>query len=157
MEYKLGQTLPNYCPKINESTCEARDLDLAEMRREYPFGFICCGNHYLLDKYSSGFRSSHIKTSKHKKNVLMPATLEYKENLGDCDTLLEAFQKKCKENKELKKLNLQKQIEIDKEKLNKERIVECNLELQEEIKRLKNKLKPIRLKVKEENLIDLLS
>lgn len=157
MEYQLGQTLPNYCPKIDESTGVARDLDLAEIRREYPFGFICCGYDYLPAKYSTQFRGSHIKRQKHQKNVLTPATLEYKENLGDCDTLLEAFQKKCKENRELKKLNLQKQIEIDKEKSNKERIVECNLELQEEIKRLKKKLIPVKLKVKEENLIDLLS
>jgi hypothetical protein len=153
---ELVQRLPNYCPKINESLGQARDLDLPEMRREYPIGFICCGNEYLSVKFSQ-FKAQHIKSKKHYKNVLDLATEEYKENLGDCDTLLEAFQKKCRENKELKKLNLQKQIEIDKEKLNKERIVECNLELQEEIKELKKKLRPVKLKVKEENLIDLLS
>jgi len=155
MQYPLGQTLPNYCPRINESTGEARDLDLAEMRREYPIGFICCKNKYLTCDYSTKFRSSHMKTPKHKKNVLIPVTEEYKENLGDCDTLINAFQKKCKENKELKKLILQKQIEIDKEKINKDRVILCNLELQEEIKELKKKIKPIKLNVKEANLIDI--
>tara|TARA_B100001093_G_C26755947_1_gene983388 strand:+ start:126 stop:572 length:447 start_codon:yes stop_codon:yes gene_type:complete len=146
---ELVQRLPNYCPKINEILGEARDLDLTEMRREYPHGFICCGNEYLLGKFSQ-FRGQHMKSKKHQKNILDSATQEYKENLGDCDTLLEAFQKKCKENRELKKLNLQKQTELD-------RVLRCNIELQEEIKEFKKKLKPVKLKVKEENLIDLLS
>jgi hypothetical protein len=112
-------------------------------------GFICCGTNYGLQKFSQ-FRNKHMKNEKHKKNILDPATKEYRENLGDCDTLLEAFQKKCKENKELKKLNLQKQNQLD-------RISQCNIELQEDIKELKKKIKPIKLKVKEANLIDLLN
>lgn len=154
MQYQLGQTLPDYCPRIDESSSEARDLDLAEMRRNYPNGFICCGNHYTPAKYSQ-FRAAHMKTPKHNKNVLIPKTQEHKENLGDCDTLLEAFDKKCKENRELKTLNLQKQNEIDKEKANKERVLQCNIELQEEIKELKKKLKPVKLIVREANLIDM--
>ena len=153
---ELVQRLPDYCPKINETLGQARDLDLSEMRREYSQGFICCGNEYILVKFSQ-FKSQHIKSKKHKKNVLDPTTQEYKENLGDSDTLLEAFQKKCKENRELKKINLQKQLELDKEKMSRERLLLCNIELQEEIKELKKKIKPVKLKVREENLIDLLN
>lgn len=153
MNFTLGQPLPKYCPKIDSLTNEARDLDLSEMKREYPRGFICCENDYTLEKFSQ-FRGQHIKTSKHKKKVLFPASQEYKENLGDCDSLLEAFQKKCKENRELKKLNLQKQIEIDKEKFTKDKVLEYNIELQEVIKELKKKTKQVKLIVKEENLID---
>lgn len=143
----LSTRLPNYCPKIDETIGEARDLDLNEMRREFSCGFICCGNTYLPNRFAP-FRGSHIKSKKHQKNILDPATQDYKENLGDCDTLVEAFQKKCKENKESKKLILQKQNEID-------RVLRCNIDLQEENKELKKKLKPVKLKVKEENLIDL--
>ena len=96
-----------------------------------------------------------IKSNKHKKKVLLPASQEYKENLGDCDSLLEAFQKKCRENRELKKLNLQKQLEIDKEKSSKDKLVQYNIYLQEEIKELKRKSKQVKLIVKEENLIEL--
>ena len=87
---ELVQRLPNYCPKINEILGEARDLDLTEMRREYPHGFICCGNEYLLGKFSQ-FRGQHMKSKKHQKNILDSATQEYKENLGDCDTLLHVW------------------------------------------------------------------
>lgn len=149
MQYTVAKPLPNYCPIIDETTGEARNLDLSEMRRIYPMGFICCGRNYGLQKFPQ-FRNKHMKNEKHKKNILDPATKEYRENLGDCDTLLEAFQKKCKENKELKKLNLQKQNQLD-------RISQCNIELQEDIKELKKKIKPIKLKVKEANLIDLLN
>ena len=154
MNFTLGQALPKYCPKIDSITNEARDLDLSEIRREYPIGFICCENSYTLEKFSQ-FRGQHIKSNKHKKNVLLPASQEYKENLGDCDSLLEAFQKKCRENRELKKLNLQKQLEIDKEKSSKDKLVQYNIYLQEEIKELKRKSKQVKLIVKEENLIEL--
>ena len=147
MLYTVTQCIPNYCPKIDETTGEARDLDLSEMKRIYPIGFMCCGVNYRLEKFSQ-FRGSHIKSAKHQKNILHPATKEYKENLGDCDTIQEAFQKKCKENTELKKLNLQKQNQLD-------RLSQCNIELQEDIKELKKKIKPIKLIVNEENLIDL--
>ena len=150
----LIECLPIYNPKINELNNNARDLDLPELRREYPNGFTCCGKNYNLEKYSQ-FRCSHIKTIKHKVNVIDAATNEYKINLGDCDTIQEAFQKKCKENRILKKLNSEKQTELDNEKNSKERLLKCNLELQEENKELKKKIKPIKLKIIEGNLIDL--
>ena len=153
MIHSLQELKPKYCPKIDSNTNEARDLDINELRREYPQGFICCENNYPCEKFSQ-FRGQHIKTSKHIKKVLFPASQEYKQNLGDCDSLLEAFEKKCKENRELKKLNLQKQLEIDKEKLDKDRILKYNMDLQEELKELKTKNKQVKLKVREQNLID---
>ena len=153
METTIICALPYYCPKIDESSSEARDLDLPEMKRNYPNGFKCCGINYTPAKYSQ-FRT-HVKTPKHKKNALDPKTQEHKENLGDCDTLLEAFDKKCKENRQLKKLILDKEKEIKDEKVIKDRILNSNLELQEEIKELKKKLKPKKLIVKEANLIDM--
>jgi hypothetical protein len=125
MNYPIQQSKPQYYPKIDSYTNEARDLDLSELRRKYPIGFKC--------------------------------TQEFKENLGDSDSLLEAFEKKCRENRELKKLNLQKQLEIDKEKFDKDRILQRNIDLQEEIKELKTKNKPVKFKVREQNLIDLLN
>ena len=154
MQYKVGEILPNYCPKIDESTGEARDLDLSEMRREYPNGFKCCGNDYLVSRYST-CKSTHMKTAKHKSKVIEPATKEYKENLGDCDTPLEGFQKKCKENRELKKIIVQKQMELDKVKIDKDRAISLNLEYQEKLKELQKKIKPIKVVIKEQNLIDM--
>jgi hypothetical protein len=156
MNYPIQQSKPQYYPKIDSYTNEARDLDLSELRRKYPIGFKCCDNNYLPEKFSQ-FRAQHIKTCKHIRKVISPATQEFKENLGDSDSLLEAFEKKCRENRELKKLNLQKQLEIDKEKLDKDRILQRNIDLQEEIKELKTKNKQVKLKIREENLIDLLN
>jgi hypothetical protein len=153
MEMNIICILPDYCPRIDESSSEARDLDLPEMRRNYPNGFKCCGVHYTPAKYSQ-FRT-HMKRPIHKKNVLDPKTQEHKENLGDCDTLLEAFDKKCKEIRQLKKLISQKEKDIENEKVIKERFLNSNLELQEEITELKKKTKPTKIIVKEANLIDM--
>ena len=154
MERKIICLLPDYCPRIDESSSEARDLDLPEMKRNYPNGFKCCGIDYIPDKFSQ-FRGQHRHTSKHKKNVLDPKTQEHKQNLGDSDSIYEAFDKKCKEIRQLKKLILEKEKDIENEKFFKERILNSNLELQEEIKELKKKLKPKKLIVNEANLIDM--
>ena len=154
METAIICALPYYCPKIDKSSSEARDLDLPEMKRNYPNGFKCCGIDYIPDKFSQ-FRGQHRHTSKHKKNVLDPKTQEHKQNLGDSDSIYEAFDKKCKEIRQLKKLILEKEKDIENEKFFKERILNSNLELQEEIKELKKKLKPKKLIVKEANLIDM--
>jgi len=154
METTIICALPYYCPKIDESSNEARDLDLPEMKRNYPNGFKCCNIDYIPKKFSQ-FRSQHMNRQIHKKNVLDPKTKEYKENLGDSDSIYEAFDKKCKEIRQLKKLILEKEKEIEDEKFIKDRILNSNLELQEEIKELKKKLKPKKLIVKEANLIDM--
>jgi regulator of replication initiation timing len=149
---EIVEVLPNYCPKIDENINSARDLDRNELIRIYPKGFKCCGKIYEKTKFTQ-FRASHIKTKIHKENVIDPETNNYRENLGDCDSLVEAFQKKCKETRQIKSLLIQKQIELDKQKLIVERLMECNIDLQEKNKDLKKKIKPPKLSIND-NLID---
>lgn len=143
---ELVEVLPNYCPKIDENMNSARDLDRNELIRTYPKGFKCCGIIYQKNKFTQ-FRASHIKTKIHRESILDAETNNFKENFGDSDTLVEAFQKKCKEIRQIKSLLVQKQIELDKQKVLVEKLMTCNIDLQEKNNDILKKIKFDKLKI----------
>tara|TARA_B110001450_G_scaffold35705_1_gene31386 strand:+ start:12508 stop:12954 length:447 start_codon:yes stop_codon:yes gene_type:complete len=141
--------LPEYEPKINENNTEKIDLNIRDLQNKYSNGCICCGTTFYPKKYSSMI-ASHFNTAKHKKKCLYPANQLFIEDFGSSNNLKEAFDKKCKELREEKKLAYNYKDELDKMKLKSEKFEVLNFKLQEKISEiLKSKI------VKCENLIDL--
>lgn len=144
----LIEVLPAYEPKINETNTEKIDLNIRDLQNKYPNGCLCCGTTFYPRKFSSMI-ASHFNTAKHKKKCLYPANQLFKEEFGSSNNLTEAFDTKCKELRESKKLVYQYKDELDKLKLKCETLEKLNIKLQEKIS---ESYKPI---VKCENLIDL--
>ena len=142
-------TLPNYEPKINENNTEKVDLNIRDLQNKYSNGCICCGTTFYPRKFSSMI-ASHFNTVKHKKKCLYPANQLFKEEFGSSNNLKEAFDNKCKELREEKKLAYQYKDELDKMKFKCEKLEILNIKLQEKISEV---LKPQFIKC--ENLIDL--
>ena len=82
---------------------------------------------------------------------LIPANQLFKEEYGCSNNLNEAFDNKCKENRELKKLNYEYKDEVDKQKVKYELLEKLNIKLQEKITQKLNNNRNIVC----ENLIDL--
>ena len=74
--------------------------------------------------------ASHFNTAKHKKRCLYPANKLYKEEFGSSNNLNDAFENKCKELREIKKLNYEYKDELDKIKKKYEILEKLNIELQ---------------------------
>ena len=107
---------PKYEPKINENNTEKVDLNIRDLQNKYPNGCICCGTTFTPSKFSSMI-ASHFNTAKHKKKCLYPANQLFKEEFGSSSNLKEAFDNKCKELREEKKLAYQYKDESDKSNL----------------------------------------
>tara|TARA_Y100000768_G_C23851847_1_gene621416 strand:- start:355 stop:711 length:357 start_codon:yes stop_codon:yes gene_type:complete len=107
------EVLPNYEPKINETNTEKIDLNIRDLQNKFPLGCICCGNTFYPKRYSSMI-ASHFNTAKHKKRCLHPANKLYKEEFGSSDNLNDAFDNKCKELRQIKKLNYEYKDELYK-------------------------------------------
>jgi predicted nuclease with TOPRIM domain len=93
--------------------------------------------------------SQHFNTNKHKRICLLPENKLFKEDYGFSNSLNDAFDKKCKENRNLKKLNYEYKDELDKLKKKYDELEKINILLQK--KSLDIKPKNIRIA----NLIDL--
>jgi hypothetical protein len=146
---QIIEILSTYEPKINENNTEKIDLNIRDLQNKYPNGCICCGTTFYPKKYSSMI-ASHFNTAKHKKKCLYPANQLFKEEFGTSNNLKEAFDSKCKELREEKKLAYQYKDELDKIKLKCETLEKLNIKLQEKLtETLKTKY------VRCENLIDL--
>tara|TARA_B100000035_G_scaffold289936_1_gene276680 strand:- start:1838 stop:2284 length:447 start_codon:yes stop_codon:yes gene_type:complete len=146
---QIIEVLPTYEPKINENNTEKIDLNIRDLQNKYSNGCICCGTTFYPRKFSSMI-ASHFNTSKHKKKCLYPANQLFKEEFGSSNNLKEAFDNKCKELREEKKLAYQYKDELDKIKLKYETLENLNIKLQEKLtETLKTK------DVRCENLIDL--
>ena len=146
---QIIEVLPTYEPKINENNSQKIDLNIRDLQNKYPNGCICCGTTFYPRKFSSMI-ASHFNTSKHKKKCLYPANQLFKEEFGCSNNLTEAFDNKCKELREEKKLAYQYKDELDKLKIKYETLEKLNIKLQENITET---LKPKHVKC--ENLIDL--
>lgn len=142
-------TLPIYEPKINENNTEKVDLNIRDLQDKYQNGCICCGTTFYPRKFSSMI-ASHFNTIKHKKKCLYPANQLFKEEFGSSNDLKEAFDSKCKELREEKKLAYHYKDELDKMKLKCETLENLNIKLQEKISDLLNPKNVLC-----ENLIDL--
>ena len=146
---QIIEILSTYEPKINENNTEKIDLNIRDLQNKYPNGCMCCGTTFYPKKYSSMI-ASHFNTAKHKKKCLYPANQLFKEEFGSSNNLKEAFDNKCKELREEKKLAYQYKDELDKIKLKCETLEKLNIKLQEKLtETLKTKY------VRCENLIDL--
>lgn len=143
------EIIPNYEPKINENNTEKVDLNIRDLQNKYPNGCICCGTTFYPRKFSSMI-SSHFNTTKHKKKCLYPANQLFKEEFGSSSNLKEAFDNKCKELREEKKLAYQYKDELDKLKFKFESLEKLNIKLQERISDILNPKNVVC-----ENLIDL--
>ena len=148
---QLVITLPIYETKINEANTEKVDLNIRDLQKKYPNGCICCGTTFNPKKYSSMI-SQHFNTAKHKKKCLYPENELFKQDLGLCNNFQEAFDSKCKELRELKKLNYDYKQEIDNIKLRCQVLEKLNIQLQERLSITDNR-EPVNIKCK--NLIDL--
>lgn len=142
-------TLPNYEPKINENNTEKVDLNIRDLQDKYTNGCICCGTTFYPRKFSSMI-ASHFNTAKHKKKCLNPANYLFKEDFGSSNNLKEAFDSKCKELREEKKLAYEYKEELEKLKFKCETLEKLNIKLQERISDILNPKN-----VECENLIDL--
>ena len=109
----LIEVLPNYETKINENNSEKIDLNIRDLQNKFPIGCICCGTKFYPKRYSSMI-ASHFNTVKHKTKCLYQANKLYKEDFGSSNNLNEAFDIKCKELREIKKLNHEYKNELDK-------------------------------------------
>jgi len=146
---QIIEVLPSYEPKINENNTEKIDLNIRDLQNKYPNGCVCCGTTFYPKKYSSMI-ASHFNTAKHKKKCLYPANQLFKEEFGSSNNLKEAFDNKCKELREEKKLAYQYKDELDKIKSKCQTLENLNIKLQEKLtETLKTK------NVICENLIDL--
>lgn len=144
-------TLPTYEPKINENNTEKVDLNIRDLQDKYTNGCICCGTNFYPRKFSSMI-ASHFNTAKHKKKCLNPANYLFKEEFGSSSNLKEAFDSKCKELREAKKLLYEYKEELDKTKYELDR-QKFKLEVKEALNiKLQEKLLN---NVECENLIDL--
>ena len=144
-------SLPTYEPKINENNTEKVDLNILDLKEKYPHGCICCGTTFLPGKFYQ-MRASHIHTAKHKKKCLNPANQLFKEEFGSSSNLKEAFDSKCKELREAKKLSYEYKEELDKTKHDLDSL-KIKYEVKEELNiKLQEKLLN---RVSCENLIDL--
>ena len=146
---EIIEVLLTYEPKINENNTEKIDLNIRDLQNKYSNGCICCGTTFYPRKFSSMI-ASHFNTSKHKKKCLYPANQLFKEEFGSSNNLTEAFDNKCKELREEKKLAYHYKDELDKLKIKYETLEKLNIKLQE---KLTETLKPKFVKC--ENLIDL--
>ena len=146
---QIIEIIPSYEPKINEDNTEKIDLNIRDLQKKYPNGCICCGNTFYPKRYSSMI-ASHFNTLKHKKRCLYPANEIFKEEFGSSNNLKEAFDMKCKELREQKKLAYQYKNESEKLKILNESLQELNIQLQ---KRFTEIYKPNNINC--ENLIDL--
>tara|TARA_B110000444_G_scaffold28363_1_gene23353 strand:- start:995 stop:1438 length:444 start_codon:yes stop_codon:yes gene_type:complete len=126
------EVIPNYEAKINELNTEKIDLNIRDLQNKFPNGCICCGTTFYPKKYYSMI-SSHFNTAKHKKKCLYPANKLYKEEFGSSNNLNEAFDNKCKEMREIKKLNYEYKDELDKMRKKYEILEKLNIELQNKI------------------------
>lgn len=142
-------TLPTYEPKINENNTEKVDLNIRDLQDKYINGCICCGTNFYPRKFSSMI-ASHFNTTKHKKKCLNPANYLFKEEFGSSSNLKEAFDSKCKELREEKKLAYEYKEELEKLKFKCETLEKLNIKLQERISHILNPKN-----VECENLIDL--
>ena len=142
-------TLPTYEPKINENNTEKVDLNIRDLQDKYINGCICCGTNFYPRKFSSMI-ASHFNTTKHKKKCLNPANYLFKEEFGSSSNLKEAFDSKCKELREEKKLAYEYKEELEKLKFKCETLEKLNIKLQERISDILNSKN-----VECENLIDL--
>lgn len=142
-------TLPIYEPKINENNTEKVDLNIRDLQDKYINGCICCGTNFYPRKFSSMI-ASHFNTAKHKKKCLNPANYLFKEEFGSSSNLKEAFDSKCKELREEKKLAYEYKEELEKLKFKCETLEKLNIKLQERISDILNPKN-----VECENLIDL--
>lgn len=147
---EIIEITPNYEPKINEDNTEKIDLNIRDLQIKYPNGCLCCGTIYYPRKFSSMI-SSHFNTQKHKKKCLYPANQLFKEEFGASNNLKDAFENKCKESREEKKLLHEYRNELKKLKITNESLLQLNIELQKKITNLEKKNH-----IKCENLIDLL-
>jgi len=146
---QIIEVFPNYEPKINENNTEKVDLNIRDLQNKYPNGCICCGTTFYPRKFSSMI-ASHFNTTKHKKRCLYPANQLFKEEFGSSSNLKEAFDNKCKELREEKKLAYQYKDELDKLKFKFESLEKLNIKLQERISDILNPKNVVC-----ENLIDL--
>lgn len=142
-------TLPTYEPKINENNTEKVDLNIRDLQDKYINGCICCGTNFYPRKFSSMI-ANHFNTTKHKKKCLNPANYLFKEEFGSSSNLKEAFDSKCKELREEKKLAYEYKEELEKLKFKCETLEKLNIKLQERISDILNPKN-----VECENLIDL--
>lgn len=126
------EVLSNYEPKINETNTEKIDLNIRDLQNKFPIGCICCGTTFYPKRYS-GMIASHFNTAKHKKKCLYPANKLYKEEFGSSNNLNEAFDNKCKELREIKKLNYEYKEELDNMRKKCEILEKLNIELQNKI------------------------
>ena len=126
------EVIPNYEAKINELNTEKIDLNIRDLQNKFPNGCICCGTTFYPKKYSSMI-ASHFNTAKHKKRCLNPTNKLYKEEFGSSNNLNEAFDNKCKELREMKKLNYEYKDELDKTRKKYEILEKLNIELQNNI------------------------
>jgi hypothetical protein len=124
--------IPNYEAKINEFNTEKIDLNIRDLQNKFPNGCICCGTTFYPKKYSSMI-ASHFNTEKHKKKCLYYANKLYKEEFGSSNNLNEAFDNKCKELREIKKLNYEYKDELDNIRKKYEILEKLNIELQNKI------------------------
>lgn len=145
--------IPTYEPKINDNTFKIEDLNIRDLQQKYRFGCICCGTTYLPNRYSQ-LISQHFNTKKHNRLCLEPASENFKNNFGESNNYAEAFEKKCKENRELKVLNYNYKMELDKLKEKYEALHNINFEYQQKILNFTNLIKNQQY-IKCENLIDL--
>tara|TARA_B100001093_G_C26859789_1_gene1029399 strand:+ start:5421 stop:5879 length:459 start_codon:yes stop_codon:yes gene_type:complete len=145
--------IPNYEPKINDETYTIIDLNIRDLQKKYKFGCICCGHTYLPNKYSQ-LIAQHFNTKKHKRLCLEPSTENFNNNFGDSDNYADAFDKKCKENRELKVLNYNFKKELEEFKKKYDDLQTINFEYQQQIIHFNNFNKNQKL-IKCENLIDL--
>lgn len=139
--------IPIYEPKIDENTFSIKDLNIRDLQNNYKNGCICCGNTYLPNKFSQ-LISSHFNTKKHKKLCLDVYTENFHNNFGNSNNFSDAFEKKCKENKELKKLNYIYKSDLDNLKKKYEILENINIEYQKRNVKNENFLET-------ENLIEL--
>ena len=137
---QLIENLPIYEPKINENNNEKIDLNIRDLQNKYPNGCICCGTTFYPRKFSS-LISSHFNTAKHKKNCIYQANQLFKEEFGSANNLIEAFDSKCKELRNQKKLTYLYKDELENLKFKLQTLETLNFKLQEKLtKTLESKI-----------------
>lgn len=146
----LIETLPTYEPKINSDASEIVNLNIRDLQNKYPNGCICCGTLFIPQKYSSMI-SQHFKTKKHEKMCIKPKNEIFKNEFGNSQNIIEAFDNKCKEIRELKKLNHEYKSELDIIIKKHDLLETLNLKLQNKLLNYNNNNNNVQV----ENLIDL--